>query len=758
MSNPLYINFKNIADDLQYMVEHHKQINSYGLGDTDQLSYWTQVRDQEPNNTFESPIFPLLYIVPGRCENNIQYKKWEFNCVMLDIVDRDLTNQVDVFSDTLQMVQDVVSQYRLSVCDKYGNFNLNYYVDDTVVFVPFFEEFSDLNNGWNGIMKINTTTPLDRCAAAFNDFTGTTIYHDTINFKTFHDDFRLLADYHKQLNSFGFGNYEDLSYWTESRLKQSNPTFESPFFPLLYVVPSNAEQRIEQNGSSYMEYEFNCIVMDIIDRDLANQVDVLSDTNQILDDIISQFRLSVTQSLGCFNSKYYLDDTIEMIPFLEKYSDLCGGWNAILKIKVMSPLDRCNAAFRPFVTPTTTATPTPTPTNTNTPTTTTTPTNTPSTTLTATPTQTQTPTNTSTSTPTPTTTTTLTATQTSTPTQTQTPTNTNTPTNTQTPSTTLTATPTQTQTSTPTNTASQTNTPTPSITASQTNTPTLTQTPSNTPTSTQTPTNTPTNTNTSSITPTPSITPGVDECIWNQNNINWDIEDLLWDVCPRPTPTPTTTSTNTPTPSKPAITNDYITFTSNTASQTTYTFNDVPIGGDGLIAIVVHNESGVSRPISSATINGTAATIASQVSQGPGALQFTNTGIIYSRVLSGTTANISITFTGAVTRCGIGVYRIQNNISDTPIQTQTSSLTSGTGLTITFTGLTISNVGVCGTTLGIANPVVWSGATENYDVQLVSLTEMSGANFITTSSGNRTITTSHINSTQPLTLVGVVWN
>ena len=758
MSNPLYINFKNIADDLQYMVEHHKQINSYGLGDTDQLSYWTQVRDQEPNNTFESPIFPLLYIVPGRCENNIQYKKWEFNCVMLDIVDRDLTNQVDVFSDTLQMVQDVVSQYRLSVCDKYGNFNLNYYVDDTVVFVPFFEEYSDLNNGWNGIMKINTTTPLDRCAAAFNDFTGTTIYHDTINFKTFHDDFRLLADYHKQLNSFGFGNNEDLSYWTESRLKQSNPTFESPFFPLLYVVPSNAEQRIEQNGSSYMEYEFNCIVMDIIDRDLANQVDVLSDTNQILDDIISQFRLSVTQSLGCFNSKYYLDDTIEMIPFLEKYSDLCGGWNAILKIKVMSPLDRCNAAFRPFVTPTTTATPTPTPTNTNTPTTTTTPTNTPSTTLTATPTQTQTPTNTSTSTPTPTTTTTLTATQTSTPTQTQTPTNTNTPTNTQTPSTTLTATPTQTQTSTPTNTASQTNTPTPSITASQTNTPTLTQTPSNTPTSTQTPTNTPTNTNTSSITPTPSITPGVDECIWNQNNINWDIEDLLWDVCPRPTPTPTTTSTNTPTPSKPAITNDYITFTSNTASQTTYTFNDVPIGGDGLIAIVVHNESGVSRPISSATINGTAATIASQVSQGPGALQFTNTGIIYSRVLSGTTANISITFTGAVTRCGIGVYRIQNNISDTPIQTQTSSLTSGTGLTITFTGLTISNVGVCGTTLGIANPVVWSGATENYDVQLVSLTEMSGANFITTSSGNRTITTSHINSTQPLTLVGVVWN
>jgi hypothetical protein len=447
MSNPLYINFKNIVDDLQQMSGLHKQINSFGLGDTDQLSYWTQLRDGQENPTFESPIFPLLYIVPGKCENGLRFKKWEFNCVMLDIVDRDLANQVDVFSDTLQMLQDVVSQYRLSINATFGNYNTNYFVDDSVVFVPFFEEYSDLNNGWNAILKINTTTPLDRCSAAFDVFTGTPINHKSINFKTFHDDFRLLADHHKQLNSFGFGNYEDLSYWTESRLKQNNPTFESPFFPLMYVIPSNAEQRIDDNGSSYMEYEFNCIVMDIIDRDLVNQNDVLSDTNQILDDIISQFRLSVRDSLGNFNSKYYLDDYVEMVPFLEKYSDLCGGWNGILKIKTMSPLDRCDAAFNSFVTPTPSATPTLTPTPSITPTMTETPTNTP----------TQTPSETPTNTPS------------------ITPTNTETPT--QTPS----ETPTSTPTNTPTMTQTQTSTPTPSITPSITPTKTPTATPTGTP-------------------------------------------------------------------------------------------------------------------------------------------------------------------------------------------------------------------------------------------------------------------------------------
>ena len=368
----LSINFKTVADDLQKMSFYHKQINSYGLGDTDQLSYWTQLRDKDLNTTFESPIFPLMYVVPDKVINDLRYKEWNFNCIMMDIVDRDLANQVDTLSDTLQILQDVVSQFRLSVNREEGNYNSKYYLDTSIQYTPFLEKYSDLTNGWNAELKIKTMTPLDRCAAAYNIFTGTPINHETINFKTFHDDFRLLADHHKQLNSFGFGSLEDLSYWTESRLKESNPTFESPFFPLLYVVPSNAIQEIIENGSSFTTYEFNCIVMDILNRDLANQVDVLSDTNQILDDIISQFRLSVTNSLGNFNQKYYLDDSVECIPFFEQYSDLCGGWTGLLKIKVMMPLDRCAAAFNSFIpitrtptpTPTLTRTPTPTPSNT----------------------------------------------------------------------------------------------------------------------------------------------------------------------------------------------------------------------------------------------------------------------------------------------------------------------------------------------------------------------------------------------------------
>ena len=471
------------------------------MGDIDTLSYWTTSRDKEDNTTFNPPIYPLLYVVPSKVTHDLNYKTWEFNSIIMDVVERDLENQVDTVSDTLQMLNDVISQFRYSNTAYFGNYYDKYFLDNTVICTPFLEKYHDLTNGWNGLLQLKTITPLDRCSAAYLPFTGTPILHlEGINFKTFHDDFRLLADHHKQINSFGFGALEDLSFWTESRMKEDNPNFQAPVFPLMYVVPANVEQRL-----THMVYQFNVIILDIIERDLSNQTDVLSDTNQILDDVISQFRLSVTNSLGNFNKQYYLQTPVTCNPFIEKYTDLCGGWSGLLNIEVIIPLNRCDAAFDSFETPT------PTPTNTVTPTVTTT----------ITPTSSETPT------------------PTVTPTLTQTPTVTQTPTTSETPTPTVTETPTETPTPTVTDTPTQTPTQTPTVTP--TITPTITST--ITPTITQSPSQTPTNT------PTPTITPtiaGTNECIWNENNKNWSVEDLLWDVCPRPTPTPTITTSPTP--------------------------------------------------------------------------------------------------------------------------------------------------------------------------------------------------------------------
>jgi hypothetical protein len=463
-STPKEVNFKTLAVDFQTLANLHKQLNSFGLGDIDQLSYWTQSRLKEENTQSNSPYYPLLYIVPSKVENDLQYKVWEFNTTVSDILEDSLQNNEDTLSDTLQILQDIIAQFRLAVNPIFGDFYDKYWIDDEVVCTPYLGEQDDMLNGWNGLIRIKTMTALDRCAAAFNTWTGSPITHPNgINLKTFTDDFRVLSEYHKQIQSFGFGDMDEFTYWNEMRLKQDNNHYNSPYYPYFYVVPQDVIQKF-----GFMEYKFTFIISDIIQRDLENQNDVLSDTLQIMDDILGQFRLSVYESLGNFNELFYLDTPITCTPFLEKYDDLLGGWTADVTIKVMIPLDRCDAPFNSFLTPTPTTTPTTTPT--------------PS----VTPTNTATPTQTSSETPTPT------------------PTNTETPT--QTPSETPTNTPSETPTQTPTN--------------------TNTGTPTNTPTNTGTPTNTP------SMTPTNTPTPsgGAGAVLWNNASNNWNDESRLWNT------------------------------------------------------------------------------------------------------------------------------------------------------------------------------------------------------------------------------------
>ena len=262
--------------------------------------------------------------------------------------------------------------------------------------------------------------------------------------------------------------------------------------------------------------------------------------------------------------------------------------------------------------------------------------------------------------------------------------------------------------------------------------------PSPTPSITPSATLTPTPTITSTITPTPTIT---------QTATN--------------TPTFTPTNTMTPSSTPPSKSLTYITSTSNNSSLATYSFPSTNIGGPGLIVVAFHSERGnplIQTP--TITIGGVSATIAGDSYAGTGAPNI-STIIAYARITSGTTANISITYPANQTRIGIGVWRIQNNISDTPIQVQKSAANSGTGRSITFTSLGINDLGICAQTNGTqGTSMTWTNATEDYDSDIGSPagTRISGASFITSSSGNRTITTTHSNSSQAITLLGVVWN
>ena len=263
------------------------------------------------------------------------------------------------------------------------------------------------------------------------------------NYTTFHKVLDYLELFQTQspiLNTFAYGNLVDFG--------QQHISGGTVQYPFMFAVPQSI-----QYDDNITTYQFSLIFADILNWDLTNEKDCVSDMSLEARRFLSYIKRGIQTFPELYNN---LDVVLpaNAIPFFERFGDHVAGVAMDVQLQVFEDLNACDYYVSPTPSPTS-VTPTVTPTNTSTPT------NTPTETPTNTPTNTSTPTVTPTNTSTPTETPTNTPTETSTQTPTQTPTNTSTPTYTPTETPTQTPTNTQTPTYTPTETPTQTPTPTP---------------------------------------------------------------------------------------------------------------------------------------------------------------------------------------------------------------------------------------------------------------------------------------------------------
>jgi len=164
---------------------------------------------------------------------------------------------------------------------------------------------------------------------------------------------------------------------------------------------------------------------------------------------------------------------------------------------------------------------------------------------------------------------------------------------------------------------------------------------------------------------------------------------------PTNTPTPTPTNTPTPTPSSLPIELSYIGNTTDLAIANSATYNNLNIGGPGLIVIAVNLKGGTG--ISSATIGGVSATI-QQINNSN---DISVAALVYARITAtGSTANVQLNFTSTTLARNIGVYRITNNLSDTALTNNSISwTTSGSSRNYTISSIPSSNNKVVITTV-----------------------------------------------------------
>jgi hypothetical protein len=218
----------------------------------------------------------------------------------------------------------------------------------------------------------------------------------------------------------------------------------------------------------------------------------------------------------------------------------------------------------------------------------------------------------------------------------------------------------------------------------------------------------------------------------------------------------------TPTPSSSPIvpTMTFITSTSDPANAANYLFSNVSIGGPGLIVVVVGCEgaNGALSAFNSIQIGGVNATIAVVDNKLAGGTQDGSIAIAYRRITSGTTANIQVNLSRVQQRCAIGVWRIQNNISDTPITTDKVFSTASTIMSTILSSLLNGDFAISVSMDCLARNITWTNATQRFEQFPENLSWIEGADHTKSGNGNLTTTVSVPTApTQGFYLLSAAW-
>ena len=111
-------------------------------------------------------------------------------------------------------------------------------------------------------------------------------------------------------------------------------------YPLVHIVPGNVTAGVQQ-----LTFEFNILAMDLVKVDESNEQQILSDTLQILIDIIAQYKnglmLRVQQNDGIYGQSDDKDFTLE--PFTERFDNVVSGFNCSFSITVPGTYFACDS-------------------------------------------------------------------------------------------------------------------------------------------------------------------------------------------------------------------------------------------------------------------------------------------------------------------------------------------------------------------------------------------------------------------------------
>jgi hypothetical protein len=147
--------------------ENHKMLRSVAFGPEYDL-----VADGGKDN------YPLMWVIPDTItmlsdmSDAEKEKKYTFAVAVMDRQFEDSTNQLEVLSDTQQILEDIISSLQYI----YRNSRVNFGVNDDAL--PFYDAHGDNVAGYTIRLEVNVPYNRDFCSVPSNDYAFPNIDQD----------------------------------------------------------------------------------------------------------------------------------------------------------------------------------------------------------------------------------------------------------------------------------------------------------------------------------------------------------------------------------------------------------------------------------------------------------------------------------------------------------------------------------------------------------------------------------------------------
>ena len=317
------ITYKQIITYFSSIAFHHEQIKSFGFGDLKQLTN-DVITKQEPQ-------YVRMYIVPENVEFNQNHIHYNYNVIIMDKLEDDLSNQREVMSDTLAIAMDVWTVFWQSYQAQYGDFSEIIVGDWEPQVQPWLENFETVLCGWTLHIKMSAPFDYNSCNLPLNPNYSFSQDQSFSSWEQIVQDWENFSNAHEQIRSFGVGDIKQLT--------NDVITKKEPLYPRIYFVPDMA--RFNPN---HMHITWKVIICDIVNSDLSNQQEVWSDTLEIAKDFYAKAYLS----------DYDVEWDANLDPWFEETETGLAGWTLTISVQQKFDYNRCVlpvSLFNTFRTP-----------------------------------------------------------------------------------------------------------------------------------------------------------------------------------------------------------------------------------------------------------------------------------------------------------------------------------------------------------------------------------------------------------------------